>query len=202
MGVTADPPADGRMALHAGRIVSDAEAEQSRSAYDVARSDVALWETRLAFTRIVAPSAGVVTVKHVESGSAVSPNQRLFDLADVSLLVVRVQLSELDVVHLAPGAPVVVRLDAFPDAMLEGRVRRVFPSADPQSRLVPVEVALGPRPRGVDVRPGFLARVAFALDRRDGARIRQQLISSNSGEIACANRIRFQYAIFGCQPKR
>jgi multidrug efflux pump subunit AcrA (membrane-fusion protein) len=107
----------------------------------------------------------VVTAKLVEAGSAVTPNQRLFDLADVSLLVVRVQVSELDVVHLAAGARVVVRLDAFPAARIEGSVRRVFPSADPQSRLVPVEVALGPRPRGLDLKPGFLARIEFALER-------------------------------------
>ena len=153
-------------ALHAGTIVTDAELERSRAAYQVAQSEVTLWETRRAFTRITAPSAGVVTAKLVEAGSAVTPNQRLFDLADVSLLVVRVQLSELDVVHLAAGAPVSVRLDAFPAARLDGWVRRVFPSADPQSRLVPVEVALGPRPSGVELKPGFLARVEFALERR------------------------------------
>jgi multidrug efflux pump subunit AcrA (membrane-fusion protein) len=45
-------------------------------------------------------------------------------------------------------------------------VRRIFPSADPASRLVPVEVALGSRPAGVEARPGFLARVEFALDRK------------------------------------
>jgi membrane fusion protein (multidrug efflux system) len=156
-------------ALHAATILSDAEFDRSRSAYLVARSDVALWETRRAFTRITAPSAGIVLAKHVEAGSAVSPNQRLFDLADVSLLVVRVQLSERDVVHLARGARVAVRLDAYPDADVPGRVRRIFPSADPASRLVPVEVALGERPAGVDVRPGFLARVEFALDTRRDA---------------------------------
>ena len=122
--------------LHERTIVTDAEFDASRSAYTVARSDVALWETRRAFTRIVAPTAGVVVAKQVEAGSAVTPNQRLFDLADVSTLVVRVQLSELDVVHLQRGATVAVRLDAYPDARLEGRVRRIFPSADPASRLV------------------------------------------------------------------
>jgi len=152
--------------LHASTIVTDAEFEASRTAVIVARSDMQLWETRRAFTRITAPSAGIVTAKQVEAGSAVSPNQRLFDVADVSLLVVRVQLSELDVVHVTRGATVLVRLDAYPDARLQGRVRRVFPSADPTSRLVPVEVALGPRPAGVDARPGFLARVEFELDRR------------------------------------
>jgi RND family efflux transporter MFP subunit len=156
-------------ALHRGTIITDAEYEASRSAYAVARSDVQLWETRRAFTRITAPARGIVTAKQVEAGTAVSPNQRLFDLADVSLLVVRVQLSELDVVHLARGAAVDVRLDAYPDARVEGRVRRIFPSADPASRLVPVEVVLGRRPADVDVRPGFLARVQFALDRRNRA---------------------------------
>ena len=155
--------------LHASTIITDAEYEASRTAVTVARSDAQLWETRRAFTRITAPSAGIVVSKQIEAGSAVSPNQRMFDLADVSLLVVRVQLSELDVVHVTRGADVHVRLDAYPDARLEGHVRRVFPSADPASRLVPVEVALGRRPAGVEARPGFLARVEFALDRRTQA---------------------------------
>ena len=155
--------------LAASTIITPAEFERSRTAYEVAKSDVLVWETRRAFTRITAPSSGVVTAKLIEAGSAVSPNQRLFDLADVSLLVVRVQLGEMDVVHLSAGAPVAVRFDAYPSAAIEGHVRRVFPSADPQSRLVPVEVALGARPAGVDVRPGFLARTEFALETRKNA---------------------------------
>jgi RND family efflux transporter MFP subunit len=155
--------------LAKSQIITDAEFEQSRSAYDVAKSDAEVWRTRLAFTRITAPSPGIVTNKLVEAGSGVSTNQRLFDLADVSLLVVRVQVSELDVVHVRAGTEVSVMLDAYPDAPLAGRVRRVFPSAAAQSRLVPVEVALGALPEGVVARPGFLARVTFHLDRRAGA---------------------------------
>lgn len=160
---------DRNQQLAATQIITDAEFEQSRSAYEVAKSDAEVWRTRLAFTRITAPSAGIVTVKAVEAGSAVSTNQRLFDLADVSLLVVRVPVSELDVVHVKPGSAVDVVLDAYPTSPVEGRVRRVFPSADAQSRLVPVEVALRRFPDGVAARPGFLARVTFRLDRRPGA---------------------------------
>lgn len=160
---------DRNQQLAATQIITDAEFEQSRSAYEVAKSDAEVWRTRLAFTRITAPSAGIVTVKAVEAGSAVSTNQRLFDLADVSLLVVRVPVSELDVVHVKPGSEVDVVLDAYPTSPVEGRVRRVFPSADAQSRLVPVEVALSRFPEGVAARPGFLARVTFRLDRRPGA---------------------------------
>lgn len=150
--------------MRGSQIITEAEFEQARAAHGTAKSDVTLWETRLGFGRIRAPGAGVVTAKLVESGSAVSTNQRMFELADESVLVVRVQVSELDVVHLAGGTPVTVTLDAYPDRPLSGRIRRIFPSADPQSRLVPVEVALGPAPAGVQVRPGFLARIRLDLD--------------------------------------
>lgn len=155
--------------MRAAQIVTEAEFEQARAAYATAQSDVDLWETRLDFTRVLAPTAGVVTAKLIEAGSAVSVNQRLFDIADDSLLVVRVQMSELDVVHLRPGVPVAVQLDAQPGALLAGWVRRVFPAAEAQTRLVPVEVALRTPPGGVMVRPGFLARARFDLERRPGA---------------------------------
>jgi RND family efflux transporter MFP subunit len=154
--------------LQANGLSTDAELDAARSAYQIARADVELWQTRLAFTRITAPVSGMVTAKHVERGSAVSTNQAMFELADDSLLVVRVRVSELDVVQMRPGAPVTVRLDAYPEAHISGQIRRIFPSADAASRLVPVEVALGRRPAGVEVRPGFLARVEFALNRREG----------------------------------
>lgn len=151
--------------MHASQIITDAEFEQARASFETAKSDVRLWETRLEFSRVLSPTGGVVTQKFVESGSAVSPNERLFDVADDSLLVVRVRMSELDVVHVRPNDSVSVELDAYPDVPLTGRVRRVFPSADPQTRLVPVEVGLASTSRAV-VRPGFLARVHFPLERR------------------------------------
>lgn len=154
--------------LAASGLSTGAELDAARSAYEIAKADVEIWQTRLAFSRIDAPVAGVVTVKHVERGSAVSTNQALFEIADDSLLVVRVRISELDVVHLEPGARAQMRLDAYPEARIEGRIRRVFPSADPSSRLVPVEVALGRTPPDVEARPGFLARVEFDLDHREG----------------------------------
>jgi RND family efflux transporter MFP subunit len=153
--------------LQANGLTTQADLDAARSAYSIAKADVELWRTRLAFSRITAPVSGVVTAKMVEQGSAVSTNQAMFQIADDSLLVVRVRVSELDVVQLKPGNPATVRLDAYPDARISGRIRRVFPSADAASRLVPVEVALGRTARDVELRPGFLARVEFALDRRE-----------------------------------
>lgn len=152
--------------LAASGIVTNAELEQARASYETARSDVTLWETRLDFTRILAPTGGMVTAKYVEAGSAVSTNQRLFDIADDTLLVIRVQMSELDVVHVRRGDTVQIELDAYPGSQFDGTVRRIFPSATAQTRLVPVEVALAPTSGDRAPRVGFLARVHFSIERR------------------------------------
>ncbi|UCC71549.1 MAG: efflux RND transporter periplasmic adaptor subunit [Gemmatimonadota bacterium] len=175
--------------LNANGLSTQAELDAARSTFEIARADVELWNTRLAFSRIAAPASGVVTAKQVEQGSAVSTNQALFEIADDSLLVVRVRVSELDVVHLQPGTPATLLLDAYPAASIEGRIRRIFPSADAVSRLVPVEVALGSRPPGVEVRPGFLARVEFALDRRE------DVLSVPASAIGVADGGTFVYVV-------
>lgn len=153
--------------MHERQIITDAEYEQARSAFEAAKSDVELWEARLEFARILAPTNGVVTAKLIEAGSAVNPNQRLFDIAVDSLLVIKVQMSELDVVNVAAQDAVGIQVDAYPGVPFRGQVRRIFPSADPTTRLVPVEVALRRAPGGAEIRPGFLARVQFDLERRE-----------------------------------
>jgi len=112
----------------------------------------------------------VVATKHVEQGDVVGAQTRLFTIADVSTMVVRVQVSELDVVHVSPGDMANVVLDAYPDRPIVGRVRRIFPTADPTTRLVPVEVAL--EGEGAQLaRTGFLARVSLKLNTTMQARL-------------------------------
>jgi membrane fusion protein, multidrug efflux system len=155
-------------ALQERGAVSPAEYERARAALGVAESERTLWETRLAFGRIEAPRDAVVTARHVEPGEAVQAQETLFELAALDELVIRLGVSELDVVHVREGQPVALRMDAMPDVALEGRVRRVFPTAEAGSRLVPVEVALPEGASGMGVRAGFLARVNLVLDEAPG----------------------------------
>jgi RND family efflux transporter MFP subunit len=108
----------------------------------------------------------------------------LFEVADVSTLVVPIGVSELDVAQLSPGDTVEVSLDALPDRPLRGRIRRVFPSADPTTRLVTVEVALEP---GSQARPGYLARVRLRLDSRsDVPLVPASAVLSGAGGVESA----------------
>jgi membrane fusion protein, multidrug efflux system len=153
--------------LRERQVITQAEYERDRAAEAAARAALDGVRTRRGYTVIRAPLAGVVTRKEVESGDVVGAQSRLFTVADLSTLVVRVGVSELDVGSLRVGQPVRVALDAHPGQRFEGRVRRIFPAAEAGTRLVPVEIALaGEGARAA--RPGYLARIAFALGTREG----------------------------------
>lgn len=153
--------------LREGQVITEAEWERDRAAEAAARAQRDGLRTRAGYATIRAPSAGVITAKEVETGDVVGAQTRLFTIGDLSTPVVRVGVSELDVVSLAEGEEVRVALDAYPAQTFDGRIRRIFPAADPETRLVPVEVML----RGdaaEAARPGFLARATFALGAKEG----------------------------------
>jgi membrane fusion protein, multidrug efflux system len=148
--------------LRERRVITLPEYERERTAHAAAQAQVEQLRMRLEYATVRAPVSGIVTEKRVESGDVVGNQARLFTIADVSELVARVGVSELDVVELSQGDRVGITLDAFPNRELNGRIRRIFPSADPTTRLVPVEVAFD-APSAQLARPGFLARVTFDL---------------------------------------
>jgi RND family efflux transporter MFP subunit len=148
--------------LRERQVITAAEYERDRAALAAAAAERDQLRTRVGYTTVLAPISGVVLEKSVEAGDAVGSQSALFTIGDLSIMVVRVRVSELDVVEIQQGDAVDVVLDAVPDSALTGRVRRIFPAADPVSRLVPVEVALtGAAARRS--RPGFLARTTFSL---------------------------------------
>lgn len=150
------------------QIITAAEFERDRAALESARASREQLQTRLGYARVAAPTTGIVTEKRVEAGDVVSNQTRLFTVADVSTLVTRVQVSELEVTSLKVGDAVHLTVDALGGATVDGRIRRIFPAADSATRLVPVEVALS----GINaqrLRPGYTVRATFALDRRDDA---------------------------------
>lgn len=152
--------------LYQRQLLAEADYQARRAELRVASADVQLWETRVEFGTVRANIDGVVTGRYVEPGDGVSANQLLFSLADLSSLVLRIGVSELDAVHLAPGTAATVTVDAVPGGVVPAQVRRVFPSADPESRLMTVEVSLDSDATPALLRPGFLARVELLVDAR------------------------------------
>ncbi len=85
---------------------------------------------RLEDYTVRSPVAGVVLLKMVEAGEVVAAGQPLAIVADLSLLTLRVYVSERDLGRIQLGQEVSVRVDAWPDREFLGRVSHIASEAE------------------------------------------------------------------------
>jgi len=127
------------------------------------------------WARIIAPSAGVVIARGVEEGetvvggtSAFGGGTALFTIADLSTLIVKAAINEVDIGKVKRGDHVALTVDAFPGDTAHGVVRLVPPAARQQDRVrvfdVEVEVTGGQQ----FLRPGMTANVRISGPVRGG----------------------------------
>ena len=93
-------------------------------------------EERVEWTTVVAPMSGTVTRLNVEEGeivtsgrSAFSQGPAILTIADLSRMVVKTRINEVDIAKIALGQRVEIRVDAYRNKVFEGRVSEVAPSA-------------------------------------------------------------------------
>jgi HlyD family secretion protein len=147
-------------------LIAPEAAEQARTSYDVAQANwqatraqleqsrASLQEARdnLSKTRLTSPIAGRVVRLAVEEGEVAVPGTfsretgLLMTVADLSVILAKVQVDETDVVRLAANDSVQVTIDAYPDTAFTGRVTEISHSA----QLTATQTASGSNDRAVD----------------------------------------------------
>jgi HlyD family secretion protein len=147
-------------------LIAPEAAEQARTSYDVAQatwqatkaeleqSRASLQEARdnLAKTRLTSPISGRVVRLAVEEGEVAVPGTfsretgLLMTIADLSVILAKVQVDETDVVRLAANDSTQITIDAYPDTTFLGRVTKISHSA----KLTDTQTASGSNDRAVD----------------------------------------------------
>ncbi|MBA3444130.1 MAG: efflux RND transporter periplasmic adaptor subunit [Gemmatimonadales bacterium] len=132
--------------------VAEANYQSSRAQLEQARAGLQEAKDNLAKTRLTAPIAGRVVRLAVEEGEVAVPGTfsretgLLMTIADLSVILAKVQVDETDVVRLKPRDSVEVNIDAYPDTTFSGQVTKVSHSA----KLTATQTASGSNDRAVD----------------------------------------------------
>lgn len=160
-----------QMLLEQG-AVSRQQAEQIQTQLALANAQVAaaraqldLAAANLERTRVTAPAAGVLSARLVEPGSMVGPGTALFQLVDLTQVVVNTGVAEADVNRIQPGIEVPVVVPALGQTFT-GRVESVSPNMDYQSRSYKVRVIVD-NPEGI-LKGGMFAEVRFPIAEEEG----------------------------------
>ena len=118
-------------ALEAARLrrtSADLSVEQAREAVTQARAMLVKAEDDLRKTTIYAPLSGRVIALNAEVGEVVvsgtmnNPASVIGTIADLSEILAEIDVDETEVVHLATGQRVILKVDAIPDREYTGRV--------------------------------------------------------------------------------
>lgn len=179
-------------------LISAEAVEQAQQAHDVALATYAATSSQvdqaraslqeakdnLAKTRIYAPISGRVTRLAVEEGEVAVPGTfsretgLLMTVADLGVILAKVDVDETDVVRLALGDSVAVSIDAFPDTAFVGRVTKIGNSAkltaasqggSTTDRAVDFEVEIQLDKPPADIRPDLSATARIVTETRKQA---------------------------------
>ena len=121
----------------------------SKQALDLAAAELKQAEAALAAaskpladTRLTAPIDGVVLRQDGEAGETVLANQTLFWVGLPRPLRIIAEVDEEDIARVHPGQRVLIKADAFPGVVLEGRVAEITPKGDPINKSYRARISL------------------------------------------------------------
>lgn len=127
---------------------------------------------------LVAPFDGVVTTIPVSPGERTQPGAALATIARAGGIVATVGVSPADAVRLQTGARAQLQPLDEGAAMVDGQIERVDQSADPQTRLVDVDVAF----KTGAILPGVAVSARLATGEATGWRVPHDAVVTADGE--------------------
>ncbi len=158
-------------------LAAKQEYEKSQEKYNIVeKSGIPINQSPENFqgSNVVAPMDGTVLTKNVEIGESITSGVSsfnagtvLFSIADVTKMIVRAGVNEVDIGKVHVGMPVKVTLDAYPKVSFAGRIDRIAPAVriDDKVRVFDVEVRL--EAQGRELRSGMTANIEMIGERKE-----------------------------------
>lgn len=130
-------------AEHTQLATLDIEITETEARLENAKAQLSLAEIDLEHTRIKAPIDGVIGNRGVQLGQLVRPGVALASLVQNSKIWVEANFKETQLQHMRLGQPVTIKVDAYPDLELTGKVDSFSPASGSEFSILPEENATG-----------------------------------------------------------
>ncbi len=144
--------------LYADSIVTLEQFQNARTALEVARSNNRIAKFNLDHSQINAPSQGKILKRIAEENEVIAPGHPVFLFASTeNAWVVRVNLTDKDIVRVSLLDSALVRFDGYPGKTFTGQVSEIGNSADPYTGTYEVELLMTRQPDKLV--SGFIAKV-------------------------------------------
>ena len=152
----------------------------ARSDRDAAEAELTLARAAMDRLELKAPFSGLVDTVDVEMGEWVQSGAPVATILSLDPIIVRAEVSELDIANVAPGSKAFMTL--VDGTKMEGQVRFVAREASAATRTFPVEIAL-PNP-GAVIPAGMTTQVELLAPAVSTVTVPRSVITlSEKGEV-------------------
>ncbi|MBK9317238.1 MAG: efflux RND transporter periplasmic adaptor subunit [Acidobacteria bacterium] len=122
--------------------VSQSQLELAKAQKRQSEAELRELNIRQGQTRIYAPISGIVARRLVDIGAMVGATNPIVTIVSVSPMVIETQVAERDITRIRRGATVSVTVDSLANQTFTGKVMRIAPMLDPQTRNGMVEIEI------------------------------------------------------------
>lgn len=153
--------------LYEDTVATLEQIQDLTTAKEVAEATLKIAAYNQRYAEIYAPVSGRILNRMAEAGELVGPGNPVFILgATNGAPIIRVGLTDRDVVQVKMGDEAQVHFDAFPNRAFSGTVNQIAASANPQSGLFDLELVIDPQ--GAPIKNGFIGKVTLIPTAPDG----------------------------------
>jgi RND family efflux transporter MFP subunit len=179
--------ADRARALSASGALSTQQINQyltgeltARARLESAKATLQQQALRLQNTRVLASDSGLVAQRSATVGAVAGVGTELFRLIRLGRLEWRAEVTATELGRITAGTP--VQITTASGATVQGKVRKVGPTVDPQTRTALVYVDLQGNAKTLPaVKPGMFARGEFALGATSALTVPQEAVVVRDG---------------------
>src|SRR6185295_6503211 len=118
------------------RSVLDAQEQQLQADLSAKKEALKVAQTNLDYTRILAPTDGIVGERKVRVGQLVSPGTQVLSLVENTIWV-QANYKETQLTNVTRGDAAEITIDTFPGVVLKGHVEEIAPASGSQFALLP-----------------------------------------------------------------
>ena len=156
-------------------------AETAKAKVEAAKATLAAQQLRLRQAQVLAPDAGIISTRNATVGAVLASGTELFRLIRGGRLEWRAEVTSSELGRIQPGGVALVTTAS--GAQLQGKVRMIAPTVDPQTRSALVYVDLPPvnSAAAASARPGMFARGAFQLGSSQALAVPQLAVVARDG---------------------
>ncbi len=174
-------------ALLEKNFISKNAFDNAQSQYQIAVSNVRsargvldVAQKALNDTVIRAPIAGQISIRAVQPGEKVSPDNKLLEIVDLRQMELEGAVPTADIVNVSAGQEVQLKIEGLQD-MIPGKVTRINPSTQAGSRSILVYIQVD-NPQGL-LRMGMFAEAKLTLTKKTNVlSVPQSAVQTEAGK--------------------